>query len=316
MGLAPCSNGFLWGRFFQMSASDLPPELLSRLEPPALDCYALATGWVPVPNVPWQSHVYHHPGDREMALWVPRRPHDHSFTRMMADAVVRLAAVDGRPPRELLHDLLLHDCDVLRFRVGSASPDYGTLSLGEGTRLLDGVRRALAAAACAAVRPGPAHDPEHPAVRQFLAGCLLGPTEHGSLTFPVACRLPAAPDVPAEEAPFPRQVIGLFLRSAASVAEARATRNGAKELLPLAGDARLSAELCEALAEMHGQGERDGLTISVSWSAAWPLAEEGRLPREVSLRPEAFAPLADLGRWLREVAEPQDERLAGTAAGQ
>src|SRR5256885_7776792 len=101
-----------------MSARDLPIDLLQAVNPLELRSYALAMGWRRR-EAPGRFAVFDDPGSDLDQVLVPLDPGAPGYELRVAEAVQVLAEKEGRPAIEVLHDLLLVDADIVRFRVSS-----------------------------------------------------------------------------------------------------------------------------------------------------------------------------------------------------
>lgn len=284
-----------------MGSDDLPASLLGQLRAADLRRYALATGWRRDERVNGQVALFNRPEADLDQLVVPAEGTDpDGYALLAGEAVRKLAEWERRPARAVLNDLLLPPADILRFRTDSDEAAGGSLPLEAAVQLLTGAKHLLAATAHSALDP----KPYYPRLRRaeaedLVVACRVGQTERGSFTVAVACPLdlpPAGPllaafplpAAPAAEAPFRRRVTRLLVRSLNSLAEA-ADRHQVEALRDLDRHPGLSANFCEALAQLRPAGERASVAVSPTWSRAWPAAdEERRTPPTVTLRQEAF----------------------------
>jgi hypothetical protein len=94
--------------------------------------------------------VYRFPAESDAEVLLPLQRDWADYAQRMADAILTIAAVEQRPPGEVLHDLSTPPGDVLRLLVQAPDALLGTLSLEEGVHLFQGGRDMLLAAACSA----------------------------------------------------------------------------------------------------------------------------------------------------------------------
>ncbi len=275
-----------------MSSNHLSPDLLARVDPGFVARWAEASGWAPVPAGKWPIRLFNHPTDPSTQLLIPLGgPPDDSFCRMMADVVVRLAQKDDRPPVEVLHDLLLPGCDVLRFRVAEPGHWHGSLLLDQAVGLLQAVRQVLRAA-CQLV---PASPDLPAATQQFLQTCRLGQPEGEGLTFVVGCPLGLAPPGASPPTPFAREAIAQLMGALAHGAQTDGFSGVNGSPLPDCPG------LGEVLLGLRLPGEPGNLKITVTWSPDLPPPEA---PAQAQFGPEDLAALEGVVRRRHALAAP------------
>lgn len=232
-----------------------------------------------------------HLGDLEAVL-----PMDTSL-RDYASAMVRfartLAEAEHRPPARVIADLGALRVDRHRpARVGNTADASPTLDAVSA--MIDGVRRALLAAACSALQPRAFHprmtlgDAE-----AFLDQTRFSHTERGSFVMVV--------DTPTEvdgaRDGFGRDASVLFVRSLAHLASS--LRSGVPERItdPVDGSPLVSANLCEALLRMAPPSESADLRFEVGWSPL--LSPPLDLPKSIVIDRQMYEPLEQLATKLR-----------------
>lgn len=313
---------------FLMNPDPLPEYLVARINPLDARAYAAASGWERVPHVNGKLALFRYPTSDLDQLLVPTDPTLADYARRMAEVVVCLAERQQRPAFEVLNDLLLPPADILRFRLEGPDTRSGDISLSQGISVLVGARQALLAAACSVVQPQSFHPRlSRTEAEQLLGTCRLAQTERGSFTTVVACPLPPEPSLPLfdghDEAdlearpgpgrpePFTRQVTSLLMRSVARIAQSIDADQADSLLRPEAGQPTLSANLCEALAEMGPQEDRTRLSLMANWARTLPTPAENAPPKVVHLRSEYFPTIKRIASDLRPVRKPMVSRFMG-----
>jgi hypothetical protein len=300
-------------------AADLPETLLRQLSAARVRWYAVQAGWKPVEGVKRPVIVLNHPTDDLTQVQIPTAGSDRERVFMMAEVVRQLAEAEKRPPREVLHDLVMPPADVVRLQVESRDAETGSLPLEEGLRLLEAGRDLLLAAACSAHQPQ-AYYPRQSftAAQDFLRSCRVGQTERGS--FVATILAPAIPDVAPSlfdngEAPVDPQLepyerrVTLRLMQALQTVRGALDHGKAEEVLEGVSNG-VSANLCEALAAMSPADTRALVHIAIAWSHSRPRIP-ATLPRRVTFAHFDFPIVREAGRRLREGIEPRRERIEG-----
>jgi hypothetical protein len=285
---------------------------MTKLVPPrAVRVYAEALGWKQVPGVNGRIAVYANPKDPLRQLVVPLDERLDDYADRTAEAIIRIANFENRPPREVLDHLLLPPADVLRFREVSPSAESGDLPLDHAVRTITGMKRALLAVAHSALVPQAFHARmSRSEAEEFVSRCRLGQTERGSYTLTLACPLDVQIGLFGPNGvPFARRVTSLFLDTLDALVQAP----GGDTLETLADPTRfpgVSANFCESLLLLRPEGDRAYVSVSASWSRAYmpPTREAGR---EVRIRQEAFDVAEALAPRLRTLPSPRMARFFG-----
>lgn len=299
-----------------MRYEQLPEDLLQLVTPQQARSYLLAKGWQRVPGVNGTIALFSRPESDEEQVIVPMEPSFDDYARRVADVVLELAEFEKRPTAEVLQDLLAPDADVVRYSVSSAGAEPGSLPLPQASRLLEGAKRSLLAAACSAIRPASYHPRmTRSEATQLLDACRLGQTERGSFTIAISCPLRAIEheqdDAPDAE-PFARRAVSLLIRSAHRLVKAIEADN-VPSVLEEGRDQEpvLSANFCDALLRMQPPEERSTLSLSVRWASTLPVSSEAVVPDRVIFRSEYFPIIEDIYKKLRPAREPVSALFVG-----
>jgi hypothetical protein len=295
-----------------MSVRDLPSDLLQEVTPLELRSYAQATGWRRR-EAPGRFVVFDDPGSDLDQVLVPLDPGAPGYELRVAEAVQVLAEKEGRPAVEVLHDLLLIDADVVRFRISSPEAATGSLPLEQGIHLLEGAKQALLSAACSVISPRHHHPRLARAeAEQLLTACRLGQTERGSFTVAISCPVRAVESGDETATPFVRRTTSTLMGSAERIAGA--IEKDAVESLYQEADLEpvLSSNFCEALLLMQPQQERASLSLSCSWARGLPMSST--VSRSVTFRQEHFPLIEQIFQRLQPSEEPTPDLFVGYVA--
>lgn len=257
-----------------MNASISDRNALLAVSPMALSAYARTAGWTKADAYGDHSDVYAGPSLPEIIIPRTRRLGDY------APVVARLISIFAQAAEisetALYNDLVIADRDAVRARVSDGAAD-GSVDLNSGAGLVAGIRDTLLATACSLHNPRPFYRTRaNQEANDLLRQMRLGQTEHGS--FVVTLLTPAIPppleprlpDPAADPAPLARQVtrrLDKALDAARRAAELAS--GGDASIFPKAVQSGVSANLCEALANLI---EPTGmLDISITWARTLPM---------------------------------------------
>ncbi|MXZ24681.1 MAG: hypothetical protein F4Y80_07385 [Caldilineaceae bacterium SB0665_bin_21] len=208
---------------------------------------------------------------RTWEIIVPHRDTIGGYAAGMAEAVAVLAVVEDRSQLDVFHDLVGTGADVIRLSSMNGSAKV-PLSLRQSTEFLNDSYNLLAAAARSAERARATHrGPLSANVAEFLGHVrpLPGYYEGYELTLhsPVPVGLGTQLDLGDDfHPPFPRQATLKLVEALAysSVAITKAMSEDPLEYLHQAVPYGVSANLCDAVAELARKGE--GVEIGVTWA--------------------------------------------------
>lgn len=296
-------------------ARELEPEDVRRLSFLAVKRYLLAKKWQGAASRRSNVGIFRRPESEEHEILLPLSSDFADLDEAMVRAVEGIARFEQRPAHHVLRDLLRPRSDRLRFAVEGRETAGGTIGLDDAIALLSGSRKALLAAACSVKRPQRFHP--RMSLREadaFVRSCRLGQTEQGSFVAAVECEL----DVDETSSPlfeegfvepFGRKATVLLVRSVARVVEAiRAdTLDGLSD--PPDDAPVVSANLCEALAEMLPSPEDANLRIATSWSPVLPVPED--VPPVVRVERQYRSAIEQVARALRPSASPASDLYVG-----
>lgn len=302
-------------------------DLLRLVKPESVRRYASKRGWTRAHGIKSGVAVFNRSAGGLDQLFVPEDDSFDDYSRRLWDVVSTIAEVESRLPTEVINDLLAPDTDVLKYRVVSSATTQGWIPLSEGTRLLEGARRSLLAAAGSVTGPASLYPRLNKnRAQQLLSSCRLGQTERGSFAFTVLCPLNAVgdhrPRLPEfEEAPFARMAVETLVRSVSRIVsiiesnELDAAEQG--DVNPLLVDnssafgrtSTISANLCDALLQMQPEEKEAEVSISASWAPTLP-GPKG-IPAITVLRSRHFAGIERIIALIRPGPEPEVSRFFG-----
>lgn len=296
--------------------AELPQSLLRSLTAAQVRLFAVRSGWKPV-AVRRGGPVLNHPTDDLTQIHLPADLNDPDYTHRMHDAVLKLAATEGRDPAELLYDLTLPPADVLHLRLRSHDAAAGTLPLHLGVQLFASGQQLLTAAACSAHSPQAFYkNTTYAPVTKFLERCRMGQSRNGD-GYAATFAAPVTPDpqrslselvtdLPPEEvealaladAPFERRVT-LTLMGALHTLRTGLDAGG--QTVTADGVSRgVSANLCDALTALAVEDQRAVLDVSVGWSKSISRVPQ-RIATAVSFSQPEFSFLAATSRELKRL---------------
>lgn len=286
--------------------------LADKVSPRALIGYATGLGWKPVANGKRSDiAIYHRPDSRLHQIVIPIDESLKDFGEAVAEAVLKLAEHERRPPQEILDHLLLPPADLLQFREVSHDAESGQLPLEHAVRLINGTKKLLLSIAHSVLVPQPYHPRlSRSEAEAFVSRCRLGQTQRGSFVLNVACPLDLPTSLPGMQSQsFTRQVTELLMITLGTLNTA-SNSNVDAGILDTGRNPGISANFFESLLMLRPNGDRSSLTISTSWSRSM-LPPDGKPIRSVQLHPEVFDLAESLAPSLRMAPLPRTARFVG-----
>ena len=280
----------------------------------SLRAYLRSQGWRSIEKFGGSGYVYGLDGSPEELL-VPTAPLA-DYARRVTDILETLSKVEQRDDRAILRDLSLAYFDLVRVLMPEDSAD-GSVSVSSGVAAFQESRNLLLAAACSASRPQRVFRAgSHQEASEYMNSVRFGQTEMGSfvvnLLSPVPPRLVGQSNletgVPAE--PFPRRAVHKLVSGLRSVSEAVASVNAGGDIdaFEQGVSEGVSANLCDAVANLLDCAYRKSVDISVSWSLIRE-PSEGRA--QVDFLASDSLILKEASRILKDRQEHPNEHLDG-----
>ena len=289
-------------------------DALAMVTPRSLFAYLESHGWQRMDSYGNTGYIYGLEEELQEIL-VPSSPLA-DYVHRVSDLLETLSTVEDRDSKSVLRDISLSDFDLVRVRFPDASLD-GSVPVETGVTLFQESRNLLLAAACSTSRPQRAFRAgRNQEAGEYMKSVRFGQTEVGSfvvnLLSPVPPSLVGQSDLstglPSE--PFPRRVILKLVSGLRSASEAVNRVNVGDDIGAFEQEVPqgVSANLCDAIANLLDHNNRTSLHISVNWSLVrQPLKE----PSQTVFREVDTAILKEASRILRDRQERPNERLDG-----
>jgi hypothetical protein len=291
-------------------------ESLRALRPLELAAYLRSRGWREAERLGERASVWlAERGGEELEILLPLDPALGDYLPRIAEAVSTLEAAESRPAAELLGDVAAATADTVRFRFLGPPFEQHSVTVERGVHIHENVRELLLAAACAAVGPRAVFSSRKPSrALEYLTTVQLAPPARGSYVVtvrspvPPALSHPGAP-LPETDEPFERRVISTLVTAleGAHRASLRAISSAAFQPFHEEVGAGVSANLCEALAELVARSGARTCEVTVAAAPSRPGLEE----RHVSFAAGMAPVLREAARVFRASAPREDFELEG-----
>ncbi len=294
-------------------------ETLQGIEPRQVTAWLRSNGWTHIEDSAG-AVLYRKPaqesdeGDYEVA--VPEHSGFRDYMLRIREVISTISVAAARPQDWIAREVRNSTADIIRLRAVGPGVGPGVVPVELGTRLIKGAADLVLAAACAAVEPRPVYRTRKPQEAvEFVNTVRLGAAEEGSfvvtLHAPVPPALQPASSEELETEPFERRST-LMLAESVVAARHAAERAGLGEgMQPFhAATARgVSANLCEALAQLVTGDDVSELELLFGWAASRPVAQG--VARQIRLGSDTGAVLKEAARQLRATAPTPDFALEG-----
>lgn len=249
--------------------------------------YVLSRGWQDSPSRRSDLGIFRWQGHEAV---LPMDPQLGDYATAMLQFARKVAAAESRGAEMVLRDLLAPDVD--RHRPARIGPSDASIEVAAW--MLDGLGRALRAAACSTLQPSPFH----PRMSRSEADAFVGAsrftnTEVGS--FVVVIETPL--EVEAAPPQFGRAVSVTLMRSLEHVARCLRRAQASRIVNPEPGEPRVSANLCESILRMAPPSELADLRFDISWSSLLDVPTDA--PARVSIDRSMYEALEQVAGELR-----------------
>ena len=304
-----------------MNVSIQDSSALQSLGAVELGAYLHSQGWTETEIIEDRAAYWLKRNDEgeEFEALVPQKASLGDYTLRVAQLLQTLSIVESRSESEIYTDIQNTQTDTIRLRFISSVFDSGTVPLAEATQMIESVRELTLAAACAAVTPRAVYAKRKPQeAMDFLKKVRLGQTERGSFILSLHAAVPpryrlsereqtvldlgdaGLADAERDE-PFGRRVTLTLARGlrAALHATLRAQSKGDFAPFEEAVAQGVSANLCDALADLGLETSTQTISIEFQWSPTRALLRPA--PRTVELQTDHFIALRDAARQFREI---------------
>lgn len=201
--------------------------------------------------------------------------------RLLLDDLSRILECDQA---SVLRDISIQDKDLLRLRIESAGTAGGQLSLEAGRGVYQGLRDLILAVASSVIEPKPVFPARKPdEAKNLVKRTRLGP-EYGSMVLVIENPLPPrlargfsqhadSLAIPVESLPIERRLSLRYAEAVSALTTAVERSQLDDDITPFTTAVKngVSANLCEAVAQIMDATEAERLTLSASCSASWPV---------------------------------------------
>lgn len=264
-----------------MKASVTDPSVLSALNPVNVLAYLKSRGWQLYSQQDGRFSTWVNPLSSEAEVVVPASRRVSDYITLFAHALRELELFEERSQIDIIRDLMNSGFDVIRLSAEASSTYDGSIRIADGLRLFERAKDILLASACAAVKPRPVFHSRKPALAtDYMEKAKFGQTEKGSFVItmlsPVTPHLPGyMDDVLGVDVPFERmvtQTLTTGLSGMATAADAASVAGGFEHFEKRV-DQGVSANLCEATADLFSASEASQISFGVSWALNRPAPE-------------------------------------------
>ena len=238
------------------------------------------------------------------------------YQRRIEEILQTLSEVEDRDPLAILRDVTMSEYDLIRVRLPEPAP-VGSVPVSDGISSFQESRNLLLAAACSASRPQRAYRAgRNQEASDYMNTVRFGQTEMGS--FIVSLLSPVPPNLVGQSDmstgmppdPFARRVTRKLVsalrsaKNAVSLADHGGDISAFEQNVPQG----VSANLCDAIANLVDVENRQGVDISVSWSL---LREPPEGRAQIAFNKSDASVLKEASRILRDRQERPNEHLDG-----
>ncbi len=291
------------------------------IEPPQIAAYLRTRGWRQQPSFCGdKASLWLAPAESDADVLLPQRASLGDYQLRMDLLLHDVAAVEGRTRKELLQDLALVNADVLHVRLrgeNSAAVPYR-----KSVKLLRSLQDVFTAAALAAIEKRAFFtNRKVERVKDYVSRLQFGHTEQSSFSFTVASPLPPkdAGDADAScefeaAGPFERQVTQTLMHALKVMegAAKHAQKTGAVDALKNAVKDGVSANLCDAIAEVVSKASSPEIELSMRWAATCEVP--GGTPDRAVFRKDSEEIFEAAGDAFWGTSKDHDAKIEGTVS--
>jgi hypothetical protein len=287
-------------------------QLASQILPTEVRNYAKFHGWEPVTAAKGRIWVFRHSVHKLRQLIIPIDQDDGAYAQAIAEVLQRIAEDEKRSPISVASDLLMPNSDILRFRVAGDDIISGSLSLEDGSCLIEGAKRAILSSACSVVNKT-THHPRmsRSEADEMLKACKFGQTEYGSFIAKIACPLNAVETNASlldATLPFVRHATTLLASACHKIVESIENDTVQALMEHNSSNPIITSNLCDALLRMQGTRDKGSLGLDITW-ASNPNVGRPDVPSKVVFKAEYFRTVDEIQRALRPQKEIENSQI-------
>lgn len=252
---------------------------------------------------------------------VPLRPDAPDFSLRWSEMLTLLSSTLDSDRDGVLLAIAKSGSDIAEFRAAGQIDD--SIPLGDASTLLDGVRRAMQAAANSALQPRNYYGHSLPDVaREHARNVRVGQTRRGSYVVPIISRLPI-PEVRDDDdallfaevayEPFARKAMHTLAEGVGALRElTHATTEPTNQRIVDSVPLGVSSDLCDAVATVLETESINTLAVGFSWADRLPTTSAAR---GATLESEAVPLIRKVGHFLRSEPVVGRQTLVGYVKG-
>jgi hypothetical protein len=249
-------------------------------------------------------------------MLVPALQELGDYALRTSEVIASLENVENRPQTAILKDIQRSFADVARVRRIAVGSDGDDIDLSAGVALLEHSRGMVLASACTAATPKsfyPNRKPE-PA-EQYIRRVRLGQTEAGSYVLAIISPVYVNASIVAgaRSDPFERRAMKALMEGSAIAVNAAVESEKNQTVAPLLEAmerAKISSNLCDALAGLTGETGAAQVDIVIRWAPGSGL-DVPTVPSYVSVPQKAVPALREASRIIKERFAYDDYTLEG-----
>jgi len=258
---------------------------------------------------------WHFGGDRKKSIVLPLNKTYSDYLEAMSHALEGVAYIEGRNLIDVINSVVQIINDVLKVRVSGMYTQDGTIPIEEGAELIERTKDMLIAAANAVAASEPKtiyFGPRADNTNDFIRSVRLGQTEVGSYVITAYSSLPIIQDRIENDAEeyFSRRVYTKAAQALGAALDAKQTavETGDIKVFGKYLDKGISANFCDAIAELRGENEQATINFNFTWS---PYFKKPDVKNEFVFTPEDIPVIRDAAIFFRKMDPVTSFALTG-----
>ena len=278
-------------------------DMINKIAPLHCTSYLKEHGWQEDEHIENKASIWK---KDEAEVMVPLKTELADYQLRIGDLLNALQKLEKRTLEAIITNLLNTEADV--FRITAFKGDTkASLPLESASILIKRSVDLVSATAQSVINPKSSFQSRMPReVATFLSNLRMGHTERGSFTFTL--QTPVSPQITTNqlqlfesdtdivEEPFERRVM-LKLCNLISIASDIANTGN---MLSSSVEEGMSANFCEALADITDVCGEKGAYFNMSWASARPIRKEWKIKNNFAIQSATVSVLKEAGKILRQ----------------
>lgn len=291
-------------------------EDLTIITAASLEKYLIFNNWIRDYDFPNRNMmVFHH---NEDVIAFPASENLEDFYTAMPNTLRILSELLDKEEKEIIKGIATAYYDRIEFRIKSKSAENGKLPLGYAVKCIDGLKELILYSACAEQNREPICLKATNNAKEILNNFELGQTEVGSFVINIDIQVvddvneQLALDDTEVNVAMEHKIVKRIGQALNQIEEVNAEKVNLDELLPVAYEDGITANMCDALLKLKPENEDAEIETRIRYAST--ITKKTDSIETVSLKRNHFSIMSEISNRYRQVEDLEQFASAGDIA--